>query len=104
MASEDSIKGVNKILEDRGSSHGPFDKQTAAAQEMKAVFYKYYNVGNWHTDPVVREAVDMIIHKLSRIAVGNPYFEDHWKDIAGYALLPPRYKKMKKVKVVPDDD
>jgi hypothetical protein len=104
MDSKDSTESVKEILEGRKSSHGPFDTQTAASQEMKNAFYKYYNVGNWHKDPIVREAIDMIIHKLSRIAVGNPYFEDHWKDIAGYASLPPMYIKMQKVKVVPDND
>jgi hypothetical protein len=65
---------------------------------LKTVFYKYFNVHNWHDDPVVREAIDMILHKLARIAAGNPYFEDHWKDIAGYASLPPKYIKMIQVK------
>ncbi|MCA2973820.1 MAG: hypothetical protein IM337_07360 [Microcystis sp. M110S1] len=109
MVSENSTlltttKSLKEILQERGSSHGPFDNQAKAAQELKAVFYKYYNVGNWHTDGVVREAVDMILHKISRIAVGNPYFEDHWKDIGGYAALPPKFIKMQKVKVIPDND
>jgi hypothetical protein len=104
MASEDSTKGVKEILQERGSTHGPFDMQAQATQQLKSVFYSFYELGDFSNDATIREAVDMILHKLARIAVGNPYFEDHWKDIAGYASLPPKYRKMVKVKVVPDND
>lgn len=30
-------------------------------------------------------SISMILHKISRIACGNPMFKDHWVDIAGYA-------------------
>lgn len=32
-------------------------------------------------------AIDMIAVKLARICAGDPSFEDHWKDIEGYARL-----------------
>ena len=32
------------------------------------------------------EAANMILHKLSRIAVGGPTYRDNWVDIAGYAM------------------
>lgn len=31
--------------------------------------------------------LEMIAHKVGRILAGNPHFEDHWADIAGYARL-----------------
>lgn len=34
-----------------------------------------------------REAMEMIVHKIGRIIHGNPHEADHWRDIAGYALL-----------------
>jgi hypothetical protein len=34
-----------------------------------------------------REALDMILHKISRICTGDPTFKDHWVDIVGYATL-----------------
>ena len=29
----------------------------------------------------------MIAHKIGRILAGDPSFQDHWADIAGYATL-----------------
>jgi hypothetical protein len=47
-----------------------------------------YIAGNYNTvPPEVREALDMIAHKIGRILAGNPMYKDHWDDIAGYATL-----------------
>lgn len=35
----------------------------------------------------MRESLDMILHKISRILSGDPCTKDHWADIAGYARL-----------------
>lgn len=37
--------------------------------------------------PDEMEAMHMIIHKISRLAAGNPHHIDSWRDIAGYAML-----------------
>jgi hypothetical protein len=33
------------------------------------------------------EALEMIAHKIGRIIAGDPDFDDHWDDIAGYAKI-----------------
>jgi len=33
------------------------------------------------------EAMEMILHKISRISNGDPNYADSWRDIAGYATL-----------------
>jgi hypothetical protein len=35
----------------------------------------------------MQESLDMICNKMSRIVNGNPYYDDSWVDIAGYATL-----------------
>jgi hypothetical protein len=35
----------------------------------------------------MQESLDMIAHKIGRILSGNPNYNDHWDDIAGYAKL-----------------
>lgn len=35
----------------------------------------------------MREALDMICHKMARILNGDPNYRDSWVDIAGYAML-----------------
>ena len=37
--------------------------------------------------PIHREALEMIAHKVGRILNGQPDFFDSWHDIAGYATL-----------------
>ena len=43
---------------------------------------------SWNdTMPYMQEALDMIQHKIARILNGDPYYEDSWVDIIGYAQL-----------------
>jgi len=37
--------------------------------------------------PVELEALDMILHKISRLLNGDPHYIDTWHDIEGYAHL-----------------
>ena len=77
---------ITEILVQRGKTHGNWEKQAQLAQSMKACF-------DLAQEPIrtlskaQREAVDMILMKLSRIGVGDPNEPDHWLDIQGYAKL-----------------
>lgn len=86
------------LLAERGKTHGDFTAHATATQGMKRLFRGVaqrctvpargdpLGVGPKLND-VQQEAVDMILHKLGRIAAGDPNFKDHWDDIAGYARL-----------------
>jgi Domain of unknown function (DUF6378) len=74
---------MDKLIEERGKTHGSFEKTASLSQMMKAHFTdKATGLAD-----VQREAAEMIIVKLARIACGNADEVDHWKDIAGYANL-----------------
>jgi hypothetical protein len=79
-------KPIAEVLVERGKTHGNWEKQANLSQSMKACF-------DLAQQPIrtlskaQRDAVDMIIVKLSRIGVGNPNEPDHWLDIQGYAKL-----------------
>jgi hypothetical protein len=73
-----------EILKARGATHGDFADHARCTQELKRVFNR--NLKSPLTNSQL-EAVDMILHKLGRIASGNPNHADHWTDIVGYALL-----------------
>jgi hypothetical protein len=76
---------VKQITDDRGSEYGDFTTQSRIAQELKDVMR---NTPNWQKlDPVHREGLEMIAHKISRILNGNPNNEDSWVDIEGYANI-----------------
>lgn len=76
---------VNKILSERGGTHGDFSTNTRIMQVIKREMRcePKWDVLKDHQ----AEALDMIAHKIGRILAGDPNFKDHWDDIAGYAVL-----------------
>jgi len=46
-----------------------------------------YDFYNFQHEADMREALEMILHKIARILNGNPNYADSWQDIAGYAQL-----------------
>jgi hypothetical protein len=71
---------IEKLLEERGETHGDF-LVTAMAYDPK--------------DPLAYSR-DMIRAKLARIYSGKPGETDHWTDIIGYATI--ALKIMERVK------
>lgn len=94
---------VEKVLEERGSKYGPFARHASATQNLKRVMKDAYNGSHEcsydELDPVLREALDMIAHKLGRIVNGDSYYDDSWVDIAGYAQLVVDHLAEEKTKV-----
>lgn len=78
------LTAAETLLAERGKTHGDFRDHANATQSLKATFSAH---NKNKLSSVQFEAVDMILHKLGRIAAGNPNFKDHWDDIAGYARL-----------------
>lgn len=74
---------TNEILEERGHTHGDFYVNAEISQDFKDIIIQCDD----ELTPVMKEALDMIVHKISRILAGNPFHQDHWDDIAGYAQL-----------------
>lgn len=75
---------VGKLISaDRNATHGDPHDQFGTAQEFKRLFNSR-NQGSLPT--TCQEAAETIMTKLSRIANGQN-IQDHWIDIAGYALI-----------------
>lgn len=73
------------LLETRRTTHGDFSLNAIYGQDLRSLFR---SSSGWSSiPPIQREALDMIACKLSRILSGQATFDDHWKDIAGYAAL-----------------
>ena len=78
-------KTIDETLEQRGNNYGDYRDVAYAAQELKKTL-RYSK--SWHSmEPYMQESLDMICNKMSRIVNGNPYYDDSWHDIAGYATL-----------------
>lgn len=75
---------VDMILSERARTYGTFLSNAATAQQLKTCLHSQVN---WHVLPVdCKEAIEMIMHKISRIINGDPEYLDSWHDIAGYAM------------------
>lgn len=81
-ASQTEIDG---LLETRAATHGDFTEHAAITQAIKQSLAG--GTGYHRMNACQTEALEMIAHKLGRIAAGNPFHIDHWADIAGYAQL-----------------
>lgn len=76
---------IEEVTSDRGNEYGDFRYQGALAQALKDVVRDH--PGWRRLAPYQQEALDMILHKISRIINGNPYNVDSWLDIEGYARI-----------------
>ena len=76
---------LDKILKSREVTHGDFEIKAMFIQEIMEHLIGLNAYQNMEADK--KEAIHMILVKLSRIIYGNHDHADHWDDIAGYALL-----------------
>lgn len=76
---------VEKAMATRPSTHGAFGDNADISQGIKRLIQ---NGPSYHllTD-TQKEVIDMVAHKLSRIAAGDPSTLDHWVDLAGYSSI-----------------
>ena len=79
---------LTDTLAERAKTHGNFEQVADFAQQLKDTMR---DAPNWATDDTMNqdqyEALEMIASKLARILCGNQHEPDHWRDIAGYAML-----------------
>lgn len=73
------------LLNERGKTHGNAKEQFALAQLLKVTISREPNFATM--EPYQREALEMIVVKISRILHGDPDHRDAWDDIAGYAKI-----------------
>jgi hypothetical protein len=82
---------VNEITTKRRSVYGPFLHNAMVAQALKQALRNLPDPDNekrFDDLPLdVREGLDLIALKMSRIVTGDPEYLDNWDDIAGYATI-----------------
>ena len=81
----EQLKDLDGILAERGVRYGSFASQAAFSQYLKDTLRKHKNYDELMYSQ--KEALEMIMHKISRILNGDPNYDDSWRDIAGYAEL-----------------
>ena len=82
---------TDKILHERANVHGRWEDNARISRAFRAIVEEEVNKRperfQAKLTPSEREAIDMIVHKISRIIAGDPRHADHWDDIGGYARL-----------------
>lgn len=81
------MKGASEmeLLKERAKTHGNYDQTAKTAQMIKRLFQ--HSPAQMDFSERQKESLDMIAVKLARIMCGDPHEPDHWRDLAGYALL-----------------
>ena len=80
-----SSTDIEEVLIERGNRYGEFDIHAQITQDLKTIMQE---TPNWSTmKPYMREALEMVQHKIGRILNGDPMYDDSWIDIVGYAQL-----------------
>ena len=76
---------IATVLSERGSRYGSLMSNATISQGLKEILH---SSSNWEAmPPDMREALDMIVHKISRIVEGDFNYDDSWIDISGYSTL-----------------
>ena len=86
---EDTPTGIDATLAERGANYGKFTNHSELSQKLQVAFESHvlkYGQPEKYTDSM-NEAIQLIMHKLARIANGDPTYVDNYVDISGYATL-----------------
>ena len=76
---------ITDTLNDREKKYGSFAANARLAQGLKNIAR---STDGWYDLPVaLREAIEMIFHKIARQINGAKDYPDNFHDIAGYAML-----------------
>lgn len=76
---------ISDTLKERGSRYGKFSDQAKITQNLKRAMRDSPNWDLLKDD--MKEALEMVQHKVARILNGDPNFVDSWFDIEGYTKL-----------------
>lgn len=85
----EKLQSTEETLKERGNRYGEFRNHAQLSQTLKATFDNHVREYGRpeEFEPFMSEAIEMIFHKLARIANGDPTYDDNYRDIAGFAEL-----------------
>ena len=76
---------IDETLTERGSRYGEFCEHARVTQNIKRAMAAS---NNWERlDDPMREALEMVAHKIGRILNGDEFYKDSWTDVIGYVRL-----------------
>lgn len=79
--------GLAGIQSERGNRYGSFEANASLSQEIKDAIRRADDENSNRLSPVQLEAIEMALHKISRIVNGDPRYLDSWVDAESYLNL-----------------
>ena len=79
------MKDITETLGQREGRYGEYVHVAATAQELKEILRRGPSWGIM--EAYMQESLDLIANKLARIVNGDPFYDDSWHDVGGYAKL-----------------
>lgn len=76
---------ISATLAERGNRYGEFNEHARITQNIKRAMIDSPNWSGLRDD--MKEALEMLAHKMGRILNGDPLYHDSWHDIIGYTKL-----------------
>lgn len=76
---------IEATLAERGGRYGAFEGHARVAQSLKRAMVDSPNWAGLPDD--MKEALEMVAHKVARILNGDPSYHDSWHDMIGYTKL-----------------
>ena len=83
---------IQQTLDERGDRYGDWKNHAQISQDIQNAIVKgWFQRGDGQdlneVPAYMLESLVMIANKIGRIINGDPYYDDSWRDIAGYATL-----------------
>lgn len=79
------MSSIENTLAERGNRYGDFASHARITQRIKEAMA---DSPNWSSlDHDMKEALEMVAHKVGRILNGDPAYHDSWHDMIGYTKL-----------------
>tara|TARA_R110000824_G_scaffold45496_1_gene131647 strand:+ start:186 stop:530 length:345 start_codon:yes stop_codon:yes gene_type:complete len=82
---ENMTKDITETLGQREGRYGEYVNVAATAQQLKETLRSGASWGIM--EAYMQESLDLIANKLARIVNGDPFYDDSWHDVGGYAKL-----------------
>ena len=82
---ENMAKDITETLGQREGRYGEYVNVAATAQQLKETLRSGASWGIM--EAYMQESLDLIANKLARIVNGDPFYDDSWHDVGGYAKL-----------------
>ena len=83
---------IQQTLDERRNRYGDWKNHAQISHDIQSAIIKGWMMRVDGQDfgelpAYMTEALTMISNKIGRIISGDPYYDDSWKDIVGYAQL-----------------